>query len=105
MRFVCDDCGFSAETPEKRNTCPMCQSENIRYPLQNIVYDNDIVLEENFENFDTSEYREKTATLINVVREKAAKIEKADRRKNILFFWIIFLSLIAIVTLLVKIFT
>ena len=105
MRFVCDDCGFTAETPRKRNTCPMCQSENIRYPLQDIAYDSDLVLEDNFENFDTSEYREKTATFINVVQKKSAKIEKADRRRNILFFWIIVLSLIAIVMLLIKTFT
>jgi hypothetical protein len=105
MRFVCDDCGFTAETPKKRNTCPMCQSENIRYPLQNIAYDNDIVLDENFENFDASEYREKTATYINVVHKKNAKTEKADRRKNILFFWTILISLIAIVVLLIKTFT
>lgn len=29
MKFICNNCGFSAEIPEKRPNCPMCASSNV----------------------------------------------------------------------------
>ena len=29
MKFICNNCGFSAEIPEKRSNCPMCASSNV----------------------------------------------------------------------------
>jgi len=29
MKFICNNCGFSAEIPEKRLNCPMCASNNV----------------------------------------------------------------------------
>jgi tetratricopeptide (TPR) repeat protein len=29
MKFVCNNCGFSAEVPDRRTTCPMCASDNV----------------------------------------------------------------------------
>jgi len=29
MKFVCNNCGFSAEVPDRRTTCPMCASSNV----------------------------------------------------------------------------
>lgn len=29
MKFVCNNCGFSAEIPVRRTNCPMCGSSNV----------------------------------------------------------------------------
>ncbi|HNW81813.1 MAG TPA: hypothetical protein PKG52_02880 [bacterium] len=29
MKFVCNNCGFSAEVPDRRSNCPMCASSNV----------------------------------------------------------------------------
>jgi tetratricopeptide (TPR) repeat protein len=29
MKFICNNCGFSAEVPDRRTTCPMCASDNV----------------------------------------------------------------------------
>ena len=29
MKFVCNNCGFTAEIPVRRTTCPMCGSSNV----------------------------------------------------------------------------
>lgn len=29
MKFVCNNCGFSAEVPDRKTTCPMCASDNV----------------------------------------------------------------------------
>lgn len=29
MKFVCNNCGFSAEVPDNRSNCPMCASNNV----------------------------------------------------------------------------
>lgn len=29
MKFVCNNCGFAADIPEQRSSCPMCGSSNV----------------------------------------------------------------------------
>lgn len=29
MKFICNNCGFSAEVPDRRSNCPMCASSNV----------------------------------------------------------------------------
>lgn len=29
MKFICNNCGFSAEVPDRRSNCPMCASTNV----------------------------------------------------------------------------
>ena len=31
MKFVCNNCGFAAEIPVRRTTCPMCGSSNVSF--------------------------------------------------------------------------
>ena len=39
MKFVCNNCGFSAEVPDRRSNCPMCASSNVSVvsPTENPV--------------------------------------------------------------------
>jgi len=31
MKFICNNCGFSAKVPEAMNACPMCASQNVSF--------------------------------------------------------------------------
>jgi len=37
MKFICNNCGFSAEIPEKRPNCPMCASSNVTVVKESAV--------------------------------------------------------------------
>jgi tetratricopeptide (TPR) repeat protein len=39
MKFICNNCGFSAEIPEKRSNCPMCASSNVSVTDERSVAD------------------------------------------------------------------
>lgn len=39
MKFICNNCGFSAEIPEKRPNCPMCASSNVTVMSESAVED------------------------------------------------------------------
>ena len=47
MKFVCNNCGFAADIPVKRSTCPMCGSSNVSYSDEVVNLEEQVESEEN----------------------------------------------------------
>ena len=47
MKFVCNNCGFAADIPVKRSTCPMCGSSNVSYSDEAVNLEEQVESEEN----------------------------------------------------------
>ena len=37
MKFVCNNCGFTADIPVRRTTCPMCGSSNVSFSADTLI--------------------------------------------------------------------
>ena len=47
MKFVCNNCGFAAEIPVRRSTCPMCGSSNVSSSDEVVNLEEQVESEEN----------------------------------------------------------
>ena len=47
MKFVCNNCGFAAEIPVRRTTCPMCGSSNVSSSDEVVNLEEQVESEEN----------------------------------------------------------
>ena len=41
MKFVCNNCGFTADIPEKMSACPMCGSSNVSSAVETSRFSTD----------------------------------------------------------------
>ena len=72
MKFICNNCGFSAEIPEKRSNCPMCASNNVTVLDESAV---DEKKEGQSKESEVGETAEETISVLkNAPREKKENV-------------------------------
>lgn len=101
MKFVCNNCGFSAEIPVRRTTCPMCGSSNVSAsadtvtPLEKPLEDEEKTGEIKTRNARSSESQSQRVTITEGLTPVKPKCCKKSCKCKILTFVLILILVLA----------
>ncbi len=89
MKFVCNNCGFTADIPEQMSLCPMCGSSNVSSAAETSKFSTDAT-ENDDENAKSQNYKASAGptqrvTLtegMNVGEKQGSSSEKPSERRE-----------------------
>lgn len=88
MKFVCNNCGFTADIPEKMSVCPMCGSSNVSSAAETSKFSTDAEENEDenakAQNFKAAAGPTQRVTLTEGMNagEKASKVAERSEKKT-----------------------